>query len=221
MLRGVIKSGVASAIHWSGAARLLARRASVRQVPLVLGYHRVVEDFHASAATSIEPMLTSARTFERQLDWIGRRYEFVALDDLAAHIEGTRRVARPVAAVTFDDGYADVYHHALPVLRRKGIPAAVFVVTDLVGSRRLLIYDDLYLTLSRAYARWATPRARLHALLHHHAVPLEVIELAETVVEQPLRVMWVLIDHLPQAELARIADTLREDAGAPEAAAEA
>ena len=39
----------------------------------------------------------------------------------------------PVAAITFDDGYRDVYEHAFPVLKRKGIPAAVFVVTDLVG----------------------------------------------------------------------------------------
>ena len=53
----------------------------------------------------------------------------------ATHARAASRSTDPVAAVTFDDGYRDVYEHAVPVLKRKGIPAAVFVVTDLVGRR--------------------------------------------------------------------------------------
>jgi peptidoglycan/xylan/chitin deacetylase (PgdA/CDA1 family) len=215
------KATLASALHWSGTDRLLAQRASVKRTPLVLGYHRVVEDFRASSATAIAPMLIEQRTFERQLDWVGRRFTFVALDDVAAHIEGTKRFARPLAAVTFDDGYADVYHHAIPILRRKGIPAAVFVVTDFAGSADLMVYDELYLLLARACARWPDPRARLGALLRAHAVPARVIALAEDLVDQPLRVLWTLIDSVPQFELLRIAQTLREHDQVPAAAAAA
>src|SRR5262249_22812756 len=53
----------------------------------------------------------------------------------------------PVAAVTFDDGYSDVYHHAYPLLKRKGIPATFFVVTGLIDSNRPQIFDRLYLLL--------------------------------------------------------------------------
>ena len=35
--------------------------------------------------------------------------------------------------ITFDDGYADLTEHALPVLRRHGFGAVVFVVTGQVG----------------------------------------------------------------------------------------
>ncbi|WP_420799898.1 polysaccharide deacetylase family protein [Nitrospira moscoviensis] len=84
---------------------------------------------------------------ERQLDWIGRRYRFVTLDELGAQLERGAPWAQPAAAVTFDDGYAGVYHHAWPLLRRKGIPAAAFVVTDLLGRPQLQIYDKLYLLL--------------------------------------------------------------------------
>src|SRR5688572_18106427 len=107
MLRGLIKTGVASAVQWSGTNNLLALRPGVKQMPLVIGYHRVVEDFRATAAQTIAPMLISVPTFERQLDWIGRRFEFVSLDDLADAMEGKKRFKKPVAAITFDDGYAD------------------------------------------------------------------------------------------------------------------
>jgi peptidoglycan/xylan/chitin deacetylase (PgdA/CDA1 family) len=51
--------------------------------------------------------------------------------------------------VTFDDGYRDVYEHAFPLLKRKGIPAAVFVVTDLVGTPRLQRHDRVHLAVGR------------------------------------------------------------------------
>jgi peptidoglycan/xylan/chitin deacetylase (PgdA/CDA1 family) len=38
--------------------------------------------------------------------------------------------------VTFDDAYMSVFEHALPVLRRLGIPGTVFACTDLVGGSR-------------------------------------------------------------------------------------
>src|SRR5688572_17066818 len=91
MLRSLIKTGIASAAHRAGADRLYAARAGVVNLPLVIGYHRVVEDFRAVAPHSIAPMLVSARTFERQLDWLGRRFQFVTLDDVAAWVEGSKR----------------------------------------------------------------------------------------------------------------------------------
>jgi peptidoglycan/xylan/chitin deacetylase (PgdA/CDA1 family) len=72
--------------------------------------------------------------------------------------------SRPVAAVTFDDGYGDSYYHAFPILKRKGIPMAVFVVTDLVGSRRMQSHDELHLLLAMAFAQWRDPAAQLAAL---------------------------------------------------------
>jgi peptidoglycan/xylan/chitin deacetylase (PgdA/CDA1 family) len=38
--------------------------------------------------------------------------------------------ARPPVVLTFDDGYAEVREHAVPVLRELGLPAAVFPVLD-------------------------------------------------------------------------------------------
>ncbi len=76
-------------------------------------------------------MLTSTKMFEQHLDWIGRHFRFVDLDEIGSAVRNGVPFEEPVAAVTFDDGYQDIYEHAVPILKRKGIPAAAFVVTDL------------------------------------------------------------------------------------------
>src|ERR1041384_4256443 len=79
MLRNLVKTSAASALHWSGVTRWMGNDA-----PLVLSYHRVVEEFAEHSQNSIPPMLISTRMLERQLDWVGSRYSFVSLDELAA-----------------------------------------------------------------------------------------------------------------------------------------
>ena len=37
---------------------------------------------------------------------------------------------KPLLIITFDDGYTDFYHHALPVLQELQIPATLFVITN-------------------------------------------------------------------------------------------
>jgi peptidoglycan/xylan/chitin deacetylase (PgdA/CDA1 family) len=156
MIRSRIKTGAASVLCRTGFDRVAGSLLGARRTPLIVGYHRVVEDFASSAQTSIPSLLVSRGMLERHLDWIGRRYRFVDLDELGALLESGRPVDRPVAAITFDDGYRDFYDLALPVLRKKGVPAALFVCTDLVGTTRAQIHDQLYLLLGRRYQAMRT-----------------------------------------------------------------
>jgi peptidoglycan/xylan/chitin deacetylase (PgdA/CDA1 family) len=45
--------------------------------------------------------------------------------------------------VTFDDGYADVFHHALPILQREGCPATLFVTTGAIEHPEIFWWDIL------------------------------------------------------------------------------
>src|SRR5687767_15139421 len=105
--------------------------AAARHVPLVMCYHRVVQDFGTSHRGSIPAMLTSREMLAQHLDWIQDRFRFASLDEITAHLEAGEPFREPVAAVTFDDGYSDIYYNAFPLLKRRNIPAAVFVVTGL------------------------------------------------------------------------------------------
>ncbi|MFI6011238.1 polysaccharide deacetylase family protein [Streptomyces sp. NPDC051243] len=75
--------------------------------------------------------VTPAR-LERQLAWMaGRGLRGVSVRELlAARARGTER---GLVGLTFDDGYTDFVTTALPILRRRGFTATVFVLPGLLG----------------------------------------------------------------------------------------
>jgi peptidoglycan/xylan/chitin deacetylase (PgdA/CDA1 family) len=208
MLRRLAKTGIACALHSTGADKLIGVLSGSRSMPLVIGYHRVVEDFTSSAKDYMPEMLISCRTLEHHLDWLGRRYRFLSLDDVGAQLESGEPFDKPVAAITFDDGYAAVYHHAFPLLQRKGIPAAIFVVTDLVNTARLQIYDKLYLLLTRCLSRWQSASQDLARMLTRLEVRLPRVDNMDAVVRDPFTAMRVLVTNLSQSEICRVIEAL-------------
>ena len=206
--RGHLKEACASTIsraHDSGFAAALARG---RTRPLVLGYHRVVDDFASVARTEMPSMLTSTEMFERHLDCIGRRFRFVSLDDIGAHELSGEPFGEPVAAVTFDDGYADVYEHAYPVLKRKGIPAGMFAVTDLVGRPGWQVHDQLYHLVSKAFAAWRDPRRELSGLMRSLGLAPEPLAWTRAATRTPMVTVATLLPALPMADVRRVMDAL-------------
>jgi len=149
MIRDWIKSRTANLFCTTGMDRVLR----LRDLPVVVAYHRVVEDFASACVTSNPSMLVSRQMLEQHLDWIGQRYKLVSLDDLGERLECSDGSNEGLAAITFDDGYQDFYDHALPVLQKKGVPAALFVVTDYAGSGQVPLHDRLYLLLKRRQSK--------------------------------------------------------------------
>jgi len=165
MLKNLVKTGIAGGLHGTGIDRWIGKRFGAGGVPLIISYHRVVEDFRSSARRSLDPMLITTRTLESHLDWIGRRYDYVSLSDLAGRMQSGEKLKRPLAAITFDDGYSDVYEHGFPLLNRKGVPSAVFVVTDRVDTTELHNHDGLYLWVSHALSKWKYPAIEIGRVL--------------------------------------------------------
>jgi peptidoglycan/xylan/chitin deacetylase (PgdA/CDA1 family) len=204
---------VAYALASTRAHALIATLAELEVRAVVVSYHRVVDDFAAEASRAIPALLTSRRMLEQQLDWIGRRFRFVSLDELGERLCGAGVVDAPMAAVTFDDGYRDVYEQALPVLQRKGIPAAVFVVTSLVGTEQPQVHDRLYLSLTRAFRRWPSPARALRALVLDLGLRPPGMERVEDVAGTPHAALVLLLRSLPRAEVDRVLDALDERVG--------
>ena len=213
MMRRALKTAAAWALHLTGGDRLIGFARGADRLPLVLCYHRVVRDTRRHPA-SAPAMLVSQRTLAAQLDWIGRRYRFVDLDELAQDVEAGRLRRTPIAAVTFDDGYADVYRNALPVLLRKGIPAAVFVVTDLVGGRRLLLHDRLHVLLREANHRFGA--SGLVSLLNRHRLERPRVR-ADGAWDagRVTRLAECLLATVPRATLDRLVDDLERYVAVP------
>ena len=86
---------------------------------------------------------------------MSERFEVVPLAALIERI----RAGQPqesLVALSFDDGYADNLMEALPVLRRFGLPATIFVATGPVFSRA----NDSGGKSWNDYFCWRLPRAR-------------------------------------------------------------
>jgi peptidoglycan/xylan/chitin deacetylase (PgdA/CDA1 family) len=212
-IRWTVKTAVASAIshaHTLGLADVLARRP---RRPLVLGYHRVVDDFETAARVEMPSMMVSRTMFEHHLDCIGRHFAFVSVEEIGARLASGIPFTKPVAAVTFDDGYRDVYEQAFPVLQRKGIPATVFVVSDLVGQPFWQVHDRLYHLISKAFAIWSDPRRKLIGLLATLGVPAESIIRHPESTRSAQHAVSVLLPELAMADVRRLMDGIEASVG--------
>jgi peptidoglycan/xylan/chitin deacetylase (PgdA/CDA1 family) len=102
----------------------------------ILAYHRVMP-IDALEAYPFDDQLISATPaqFDWQMRYLREHLNPVALSDLIAYLDEGAPLPPAAVAVTFDDGFADTYRYAFPVLKRYAIPATVFVSTGYVDSR--------------------------------------------------------------------------------------
>ena len=125
-LRRPLRSLLEAAAVRSGATALARRQ--FRHRIAIIAYHNVVpEDQVARGDASLH---LSLDRFVRQIDRITRTHEIVDLRSVAE----VRSADRPRAVITFDDAYRGAVNLALPELRKRGVPAAVFASPGLLGS---------------------------------------------------------------------------------------
>lgn len=89
----------------------------------VLAYHRILPEH--DPLLSAEP---SAEEFEHRMRWVKANFEVLPLSEAVRALRENRLPKRALS-ITFDDGYADNYKVALPILLRLGLPATFFVAT--------------------------------------------------------------------------------------------
>lgn len=139
---------------------------------VVLLYHRV-----AALASDPQRLAVSPENFAAHLRLIRRAGVAMPLDEMLARAAEGSLPERAVA-VTFDDGYADTLHTALPMLVTHDVPASIFVTTSTIERGGEFWWDALgRLLLAPAscdgrYAKWTvddretpTDRHRLYRQL--------------------------------------------------------
>ncbi len=89
--------------------------------------------YHSIASEGPRYLTVTADLFERQLDHL-RRHHFRSGDLCALDEVVGGSVGGPTAFLTFDDGFRDNYETAMPLLRKYGFGAFVFVLPPLVDT---------------------------------------------------------------------------------------
>jgi len=109
----------------------------------ILGYHAVCED-HLAEEKWVPPYFVTRSAFENQLIYLRQHTCVLPLREALSRWRSNDLPERCVA-ITFDDGYANNLHFALPLLKKYDLPATIFLTTQYVESGELFHYDRIQL----------------------------------------------------------------------------
>ena len=116
------------------------------RVPILM-YHRI----NAAPPPSHRSLTVHPADFARQMGWLKQQgYRSITQRELSDALFLGKRLGPKPIMITFDDGYSEVFHKAVPVLKGLGMRATAYVI-----SGRTLRSDTVFLTwhLLRALER--------------------------------------------------------------------
>lgn len=170
----------------------------------ILAYHRVWDESPEDFAFDEQLISASSEDFHCQLEWARRHFEVLSFADLHACDKENRPWPRRALIVTFDDGYADNYTHAFPILKQLNLPATIFLSTGYLDNPRLFWWDAI------AYCVKHTPLAKIN--LPHvspQALPLQSQASQRHSINQILRWIKSVPEEEKNAFLEQLPDLLQ------------
>lgn len=129
------------AAYTLAAALGLPALGRARNAAPILCFHNVVPDAIAERVGDGSLHLGVSH-FADLLGLVTRHYDVLPLDELIRRWQSGASL-RGCCALTFDDAYAGVLKHALPVLTRESAPATLFVVTEAASEPYAFWWDVL------------------------------------------------------------------------------
>jgi peptidoglycan/xylan/chitin deacetylase (PgdA/CDA1 family) len=90
--------------------------------------------------------------FLKQVKYLKNHFCLISLDEALQWMELPTACDRPLAVLTFDDGYAGNRRVVLPIIDSMAIPITVFVSTSWIQNQQLYWYDRVILALQSVRA---------------------------------------------------------------------
>jgi peptidoglycan/xylan/chitin deacetylase (PgdA/CDA1 family) len=107
----------------------------------VLCYHRVGNPDQDSSFSYRPNFSASIENFTQQMRLVRTLFTPVSLKEVAHWLATGASLPKRPALITFDDGYKDNGYVAWPIMRDLGIPCAIFLATDHIGTGDPFIWD--------------------------------------------------------------------------------
>lgn len=166
----------------------------------VLTYHRV-GDPGDEGELSPELFEVTPAELAAQLAMLSAQCTIVSLADLRRLRDGAPFPPNPVL-LTFDDGYADNHHTALPILRRAGVTATFFIPTAYPDAGRLFWWDKIALLIARSAVEAAELTYPIRQTVHPRRDPRDAAAR-----------IGAAIKATPRVDLARLWDDVERALG--------
>ncbi len=156
------------ALRDAGAALLFALgvtrpRFAARGALTIVTFHRVLPA-EQLAASPLPGLCVTPAFLDEALAFFARHFRCLTVSEaVRAHARGEQQT-RPLLAVTFDDGRADGFEHARPLLAKHGVLGTFYAVANAVDSPEPLWPDALALEVQALAARGPAGREAIAAV---------------------------------------------------------
>ncbi|MCC6370018.1 MAG: polysaccharide deacetylase family protein [Bacteroidia bacterium] len=104
----------------------------------VLLYHRVRETNFDKQQLSVSPI-----NFQAQIKHLKKKYHFITVEEFDHCLLNGLKFEKNSLLVSFDDGYADNYYEALPVLEAEKVQAIFYIATKNLNTSSIFWWDEL------------------------------------------------------------------------------
>jgi peptidoglycan/xylan/chitin deacetylase (PgdA/CDA1 family) len=99
--------------------------------------------YHRFADARFPSTNISLKDFEAHLKYLVlNNFQVLSLSDAIDYLD-SREVAKPTVVITIDDGYESFYQNGLPLLKKYGLPATLFINTSTVGGGDYMNWEEL------------------------------------------------------------------------------
>jgi len=105
---------------------------------VILLYHRVTHLKNDPQLLSVTP-----ENFYEQVSLLRKKYTLLKIEEFSDLITRKKKIPRNAVVLTFDDGYADNYQEALPILESLNSQALFYITTSNLDTNKELWWDEL------------------------------------------------------------------------------
>lgn len=102
----------------------------------IILYHRV-----ASVKNDPHQLCVSPENFRQQIKFLKENFCLISLAELVQDLKA-QKVKNKSVVITFDDGYADNLHYALPILAELDAPATIFLTSGYLNQNKPFYWDE-------------------------------------------------------------------------------
>ncbi|HSK70477.1 MAG TPA: polysaccharide deacetylase family protein [Pyrinomonadaceae bacterium] len=130
LLKTIYNLGGFAPFHWAARGKIL-----------ILMYHRFSREKN--------PFKISSAEFAAHLEYLSKRSRVLSLSETVERLQNKQPLPPNAAVITIDDGYADAYEIAFPILKKYKMPATLYAVTDFLDGKCWLWTDLMRFVLAK------------------------------------------------------------------------
>ncbi|MBE8167112.1 MAG: polysaccharide deacetylase family protein, partial [Shewanella sp.] len=141
--------------------------AKLTNAAVILQYHNVSTT--TPAVTSVSP-----EQFAEHMEYLAdNKFSVIPLSELVTSIRNQNILPAKTVAITFDDGYRNIYENAHPILQKMGFPYAMFIAIEPIERKfaNMMSWEQIITIANEGGAEIMN-----HSYSHDHLIRLKINE---------------------------------------------